>query len=154
MKINDAVLGALLFLLGCSITLSAFQFPAMPGQAVGPGTFPKIIGSLIALLGLGLALGGQNRRGVLVAVADGWRDSRHGPAAALALIGTAGLAIGFEQIGFPLGASLLLCVLYFASQRNAWRLLPLAVGFVFAVHLVMTRLLLVPLPAGPLKGWL
>ena len=98
--------------------------------------------------------GGGNRGAPLVVLAEGWRNRRSALAAAVALMGTALLAFGFEVIGFPLGASLLLCSLYLASQTFSLRLLALAVGFVLIVHLMMTRLLLVPLPAGPLKGLL
>lgn len=154
MKVNDMALGAFFLILGSWITLTAWAFPAMPGQAVGPGTFPKVIGSLIALGGLALVFGGGNRRAPLLVLAEGWHNNRNALAAAVALVGTALLALGFEVIGFPLGASLLLCALYLASQKFSPRLLALAVGFVLIVHLMMTRLLLVPLPAGPLKGWL
>ncbi len=43
MKLNDAVWGALLALLGAAILLVHVQgFPRIPGQNVGPGLFPGI----------------------------------------------------------------------------------------------------------------
>ena len=40
MKLNDAVWGALLALLGAAIVVHVQSFPRIPGQNVGPALFP------------------------------------------------------------------------------------------------------------------
>ena len=45
MKINDAVFGAILLLLGAAVLVTVQSFPRIPGQNVGPGLFPGLIGA-------------------------------------------------------------------------------------------------------------
>lgn len=154
MKFHDSVIGAVLIAFGLWIAWTASGFPKLTGQPIGPGTFPVVLGGLCVLGGAGIGLQGLRNRGPILQVHPGWRRPDRLAAAIVMIAGTALLAIWFEDIGFPLGGSLLLTALFVVSgKRNpAWSLL--AVGFVCTVYLLLTRLLHVPLPAGMLKGML
>ena len=44
MRINDAVIGAVLVLFALAMMWHTRTFPAMPGQDYGPALFPVLIG--------------------------------------------------------------------------------------------------------------
>lgn len=153
MRLHDSTIGAVLVLFGVWIVYSASGFPRLTGQPIGPGTFPIVLGTLCALGGLALFVIGVRRSdGTLIALHPGWRQGDRLVTVGLMIAGTALLAATFETVGFPLGGSLLLVALFLASgRRNIWWIV-LAVGFVCTVHVLLTRFLQVPLPAGVLKG--
>jgi hypothetical protein len=88
----------------------------------------------------------------LAQVHPGWRQGNRQAAAILMLAGTVLLAATFENVGLPLGGSLLLATLFLASGKRHPVWIAVAVGFVFTVHILLTQFLQVPLPAGVLKG--
>ena len=45
MKFNDAVSGLFLALLAAAVIAYSATLPSMPGQFVGPGLFPTLIGA-------------------------------------------------------------------------------------------------------------
>ena len=52
MKFSDKLVGMALVAFGLWVLLTARGFPQLPGQMIGPGTFPTLLGSLCALGGL------------------------------------------------------------------------------------------------------
>lgn len=54
MKLNDALLGLLMLIIGTSVVLHAQTFPIMAGMQYGPEFFPTVIGSGMALCGAGM----------------------------------------------------------------------------------------------------
>ncbi|SMQ85442.1 putative tricarboxylic transport membrane protein [Devosia lucknowensis] len=151
MRIHDTLIGAFFLLLGSYIIFEAVRFPAMPGQAIGPGTFPMVFGAVFLVGGLivgrsGLAQGFSR----LVEINDGWRHADRAIAAAVAVLGTLLFAVFFEQIGFIFGAIALMLVLYVLLGHRNWLWLAVPFVFVGVVYYAMARLLLVPLPTGPL----
>jgi putative tricarboxylic transport membrane protein len=155
MKLHDSVIGALLFAFGLWVLTTALGYPRMPGQSIGPGTFPSVLGSLFMLGGIALAVTGlRAARAPLLALEIGWRHPRRLAAALLATAGVILFALTFERVGFPLGGFVLVSALFLLSgYRNpAW--IGVSAVFVLVLHLLMTRMLYVPLPAGLLKGLL
>ena len=153
MKVHDSLIGAVLIAFGLWVLVTAWGYPQMPGQSIGPGTFPSVLGALFIASGILLVISGLRERGArLIQIDPGWRYPARFAAAILATAGVAAFAMVFETIGFPLGSFLLLAALFiFSGYRNPiW--IVVSAGFVLAVHLAMTRLLYVPLPAGLLKG--
>ena len=153
MRLHDAIGGLFFMALGMAVLLVARNFPDMAGQAIGPSTFPTLIGAGMVLGGA--IVGGSAlrhaRRHPLVILDPGWRQRTHVLCVAFSILGSLFFAIGFESIGFPLGA-LVLCVgIYLMSGLRRPMLLVMAASFVAVVTLVMTRFLGVPLPMG---GWL
>ncbi len=155
MKIHDSVIGAVLFAFGLWVLTTALGYPRMPGQSIGPGTFPSVLGVLFMLGGLALAVtGARAHHARWLAIEGGWRQPGRLAAALLATAGVILFALTFERVGFPLGGFVLVSALFLLSgYRNpAW--IGVSAVFVLVLHLLMTRMLYVPLPAGLLKGLL
>jgi putative tricarboxylic transport membrane protein len=153
MKLHDCLIGGLLFAFGLWVLTTALGYPRMPGQSIGPGTFPSVLGVLFMLGGVALAVTGRRaRRTAWVELEGGWRQPGQVAAALLATAGVILFALTFERVGFPLGGFGLVAALFLLSgYRNpAW--IGVSAVFVLVLHLLMTRLLYVPLPAGLLKG--
>lgn len=153
MKVHDSVIGALLFAFGLWVLATAWSYPEMPGQSIGPGTFPSVLGALFMAGGVLLAITGLRERGMgLVMIDPGWRFPARFAAAILATAGVVVFAAVFETVGFPIGGFVLLTALFILSGYRSPTWIAASAVFVLAVHLTMTRLLYVPLPAGLLKG--
>ena len=61
MKINDAVFGALLLVLGLAVLLHVQVFPKIPGQNVGPALFPGSIAAALVVCALLLIVSGVRK---------------------------------------------------------------------------------------------
>ncbi|WP_165223114.1 tripartite tricarboxylate transporter TctB family protein [Affinirhizobium pseudoryzae] len=155
MKLHDSLIGLLLIAFGGWVLWQAQSFPAMPGQMIGPSTFPTLLGGLCALGGLLLVWQGRRiSRDELVCIHEGWRIGSRVACVAVAVFGTLLLGVTFETVGFPVGGTLLLSALFYAAGLHRARWIAVSAIFVLTVHLVMTRLLYVPLPSGFVKGLL
>lgn len=152
MKFHDSIIGGLLICFGFLVVWTSSGFPKLTGQPIGPGTFPVILGVATILGGIGIGVQGLRNGGALMQLASGWRNAERIVNAMVLIAGTAVLAMKFETIGFPLGGSLLLIALFVTSGKRHPVWIALAVGFIFVLHIVLSRFLHVPLPAGPLKG--
>lgn len=153
MKIHDSLIGALLFALGLWVLITAWAYPQMQGQSIGPGTFPSVLGALFMAGGVLLAVSGLRTQGMkLIHIDPGWRHPNRLAAALIATAGVVLFSLGFETIGFPVAGFVLLTALFFLSGYRGLTWVLVSATFVLAVHLLMTRLLYVPLPAGILKG--
>lgn len=62
MKINDAVFGLLLLMLGLAVLAVVQGYPQIPGQQVGPALVPGLIAVGLCLCGALLALKGLRER--------------------------------------------------------------------------------------------
>ena len=153
MKFHDSAIGAVIVIFGAWVVYEATGFPRLTGQPIGPGTFPVLLGSLCMIGGLGLVITGlKNSNGTLVSLHAGWRQGDRLATVGVMIAGTALLAATFETVGFPLGGTVLLAVLFRASGKRHPALILLSAGFVCVVHVLLTRFLQVPLPAGVLEG--
>lgn len=152
MRFHDTIVGVFLMLLGGFILQQASGFPQMPGQSIGPGTFPTVFAVAFILGGGVIAFQGWRtaRAARAIALNPGWRSRDRFAATAIALLGALALVSFFDVIGFPIGAGLLLSALYLALGHRSpiW----IAVSFAFAgvLYYGMAKLLFVPLPLGPL----
>ncbi|CAN7735253.1 tripartite tricarboxylate transporter TctB family protein [Neorhizobium sp. LjRoot104] len=153
MKLHDSLIGLMLIAFGGWVVWQAQGFPAMPGQIIGPSTFPTLLGTLCALGGLLLVWQGRRTsQGEFVWIHEGWRIGSRVGCVAVAVLGTLLLGVTFETVGFPVGGTLLLSALFYAAGLSRPKWIAVAALFVLTVHLVMTRLLYVPLPSGLVKG--
>lgn len=153
MKLHDSLIGLILIAFGSWVLWQAQGFPAMPGQIIGPSTFPTFLGCMCTLGGVLLVWQGRRTsKGELVWIHDGWRIGSRIACVAVAVFGTLLLAVTFEKVGFPVGGTLLLSALFYAAGYNSPKWVAVAAVFVLTVHLIMTRLLYVPLPSGLVKG--
>lgn len=151
MRTIDLRLGVALALLAAAVLWSAQAFPAVPGQKLGAGFLPMLVGAGLLLCGLGLV--GRSWRGTayaddVAAEVSSWRDI--GSALAIVAVVIAYIALA-DRLGFLLVAPLCLLAV-FRVLRSAWLpALGWAVGGTLLVHLAFYKLLRVPLPWGLLK---
>jgi len=154
MRFHDAINGLFFILLGLAVLVISNGFPQMPGQQIGPSSFPTLIGGGMMLGGaIVLALSFRHKFAAMpwLTLDPGWRNPKHLACALFCLVGSLVLGILFEQIGFPLGALVLCFGIYALSGLIKPTLFVATAVFVAVVALVMTKFLYVPLPMG---GWL
>ena len=155
MKINDAVFGALLVILGGAVLWHVQSFPKIPGQQVGPALFPGLISVGLVVAGALLCVSGVRARRMGEAwftVAD-WMGSRgHFTAFAAVLLGGIAYVWFAEPIGFLLVAPVLLFVWMLVLGVKPPRAALIAAIGTLAIWYVFYKLLRVPLPWGLLKN--
>ena len=135
---------------------SASSFPGVPGQKLGAGFLPMLIGAGLLLCGLGLALRGlRGQSGPAGAASDAGPPSKLRDRIAAALVIAAVLFyIGLaDWLGFMLVAPVCLVVVFLALQVRLLPALGWALVGTLVVHLLFYKLLRVPLPWGVLRPW-
>lgn len=155
MRINDAVTGAVLLAVALAIVLYARTLAGMPGQRFGPDLFPTLIALGLGACGAALVVRGLRRREVRgLAALDPWaRSGGHLLDIALVLGGLVLLILAWDRAGFLIGATLYATALI-ARFRRGRLASSLAIGLLacLLIDLGFRRVLLVPLPLGPLTG--
>jgi putative tricarboxylic transport membrane protein len=154
-RINDAVIGAVLVLFALGVIWHTRTFPAMPGQDYGPAVFPVLIGIGFVITGLILIVSGLRRRRTEPWFAGGeWlRSPRHLLSFLAVIGGLVAYILVSDWLGFIPTALLLLfgwLVLFRDGKPVSSLMIALAVTLV--VHYAFTQLLLVPLPLGLLQS--
>jgi putative tricarboxylic transport membrane protein len=153
-RVNDAVIGAVLVVFALALIAYTRTFPSMPGQDYGPALFPVLIGIGFLICGAILIVGGvrQLKTVPLLAGAE-WLRSPHHVIDFLAVIGGLVLYILISDwLGFIPTAFLLLfgwLVLFRGGKPISSAVIALAVTL--AVNYAFSQLLLVPLPPGLLQ---
>ena len=155
MRINDAVIGAVLVLFALFMISHTRTFPAMPGQDYGPALFPVLIGVGFVVTGLILIVSGLRRRRTEPWFAGGdWLRSRRHLIGFLSIIGgLVAYILVSDWLGFIPTAFLLLfgwLVLFRNGKPVSSLVIALAVTLV--VNYAFGQLLLVPLPLGLLQA--
>ena len=141
---GEMVAGALLLLFACAILWGAFQMSAGTSGAPGPGFFPRALGSLLALVSIGLIIRALKLEPAEdVTVALGHRDIT------LTVLALVGLGLVFEYAGYVLSATLFMLVLLRAFSKRGWLAsLAVAIVIVLVSYYGFVKLLGVMLPAG------
>ncbi|MDO9500189.1 tripartite tricarboxylate transporter TctB family protein [Falsiroseomonas sp.] len=152
MRLNDALLGAILLgFAGWIWWLTSF-FPAFPGQDYGPNLFPRILATGIGLCALVLVLRGVRSRAPLLVV-EGWVMQ---PARLISFLLIPLAAVAYILVSDPLGfiptAFLLLLGLFLWFKARPVVALPVAAGMTLLVHWFFAGLMRVPLPRGILDS--
>jgi putative tricarboxylic transport membrane protein len=148
MRLNDALLGAILLgSAGWVWWLTSF-FPAFPGQEYGPNLFPRILATGIGLCGLALVVRGLRARGALLTIEPWVAD----PARLISFLLLPG-AVAFyillsDRLGFIPTAFAILAVLFVWFRARVVVALPVAAGMTLLVHWFFAGLMRVPLPRG------
>lgn len=154
MKLNDAVLGLLMIVLGAAVLVAVQDYPKIPGQPVGPALFPGLIAAGLCVAGALLVAQGWRRRATQHWLAwDDWvRSPRHVLALAVLLGSIVFYIVAANWLGFlPTAAIILLALLLVLRVRPAMAV-TVAVVATALVHLGFYKLLKVPLPWGLLTG--
>jgi len=150
MKFNDAISGALLLALSIAVLVAIQAFPKIPGQNIGPGAFPGLLASLLALCSLILIFRGLKERGAqkwieLGAWLQSWQHLRSFlvTVACLAFYITLSNTLGFIICGF-----VVLCAMMWTLNTRPQLFIPIALVATLVIHTIFYKGLRVPLPWG------
>lgn len=154
MKINDAIFGAVLVLLGLVVIVHVQSFPRIPGQQVGPGLFPGLIAAAFAVCGVMLIVSGVRNRATepWYETADWMRSGRHFVAFAAIVGGVAAYVWLANAIGFLIIAPVLLWTWFITLGVRRGAAVLIAVVAALVIWYAFYKVLRVPLPWGLLKG--
>lgn len=155
-KLSDLHLGVLTALLSAALLFYSWNFGAIPGQAYGAGTLPRLLGYAGILLGCimivqGLAGGREQWRAHL---AD-WVRSPRSVAGVASIIGVIVFYILFSPVlGFIPTAVIVMLVPMLILRVNPLVAIVVAIVMAFFVRYAFGQLLLVPLPRSPFLPFL
>ncbi len=151
MRRVDQRVGAALAVLGAAVTWTASSFPAVPGQKLGAGFLPMLIGAGLLLCGLALLLRGLRSAAGTPAASGPVSSLRDRIAAALVIAAVLVYIALAERLGFMLVAPVCLLMAFLALQVRLLPALAWALAGTLVVHLLFYKLLRVPLPWGLLR---
>jgi putative tricarboxylic transport membrane protein len=146
---TDRWVGLGLAVLALAVLWTSRSFPSVPGQKLGAGFLPTIVGVGLLLCALALVL--RSLRSSAYAETEPKAEVEEHFGSAVVIVGAV-LAYIFlsERIGFLFTAPLCLMAVFLAL-RVRWRTaLYWAIGGTLVVHIAFYKLLRVPLPWGPL----
>lgn len=153
MKLNDAVLGAVLIVFAMVAGLEARTFPQIPGQNYGAALFPLIISIGLGVSGVLLVVSGLRQWRTVPLVNLGSEGNKAGRFFNVALV--IGCLVFYIVASDPLGfiptAFVIVAALLLRLRGRPLSSLAIAAVTVFAIHVVFSRWLLVPLPWGILE---
>ena len=154
MKLNDAVCGLLLLLLGGAVLAVVQGYPQIPGQKVGPAMFPGIIAAGLCVGGLVLIARGWRVRAITpwVAMEDWVRSPRHLLGFIVALGSVLFYILVSEALGFIISSALILVANFWVLKVPPARAVLIAVVATLVIHFAFYKGLRVPLPWGVLMG--
>jgi len=159
MHLPDRHTGVFLVGLGALAAYGGSRLPPVPGQQIGPSVFPMVIGIGLMLCGALIALGiGHHFEEEAEAELAAHSDEPPPTVVKLGLFGSLKVLLPpallllyvavVDRLGFvPTGAVMVLATALALGAR-ARLAVPLALAAPVAVHLVFSKLLRVPLPAG------
>ena len=150
MKINDAIFGLVLAILGALILFTVQSYPKIPGQQVGPALFPGLIAAGIFICGLVLMVRGWRQRNAApwVMPGDGMRSARHASALVLLVASVVFYIFVAEKLGFLPTAVIILTAMFYVLRVPLGKSLLIAVIASLVIHFMFYKLLRVPLPWG------
>jgi putative tricarboxylic transport membrane protein len=150
MKLNDAIFGLVLAILGALVLFTVQSFPKIPGQQVGPALFPGLIATGIFFCGLVLMVRGwrQRRAAPWVMAGDWVRSPRHVAAFVLLVASVLFYIVAAQKLGFLLTATLILTAMFYVLRVPLGKSLLIAVIASLVIHFMFYKLLRVPLPWG------
>ena len=154
MKLNDAVFGLLLVILGGAVLAAVQGYPKIPGQPVGPALFPGIIAAGLCVAGVLLMVKGVRERAgqAWLAWGDWIRSPRHVMALAVLVGSVLFYIFASEKLGFVLTAAMILLALFLVLRVRPVPAVVIAVVSTLVIHFAFYKLLRVPLPWGVLQG--
>jgi putative tricarboxylic transport membrane protein len=155
MRINDAILGAVLLAFSLVVGLYARTFPAIPGQEYGASVFPTWISIALGLCSIFLIAGGMRQWAETGAVSlEPWaRSGHHLRALAITIALVVFYILASTPLGFIPTAFIALAILFAVLGVRPVLVPVLAAGVTMVVHYGFYSLLRVPLPWGVLTPW-
>lgn len=149
----DRWVGLALALLGSAVFWSARAFPDVPGQRLGSGFLPMIVG--VGLVVCAVMLMVRRPRGAPDSTSAEPGAERSWLGAPLAVLASIGAYVGFaDALGFLIVAPICLLALFRAFGLRWSAALGWAVAGTVVVHLCFYKGLRVPLPWGVIPPFL
>jgi putative tricarboxylic transport membrane protein len=136
-------------LLGAITLWASKDFPTLPRQAYGAGTFPMLVGTFLVVLGGALALRGWRQGGAIVR----WQNALPAQRILLSTLAVITAVIGYitlsPMLGFPiLSLAILTLMIGWLTSGRWWLALSVGVGATLLIWSIFAELLMVPLPLG------
>jgi putative tricarboxylic transport membrane protein len=148
-KVNDALSGAGLAVLGAVVLWHIQGFPAMPGQKFGPAWFPGAIAA--GLLACGALLVLRAGGGPWLALPEWTKRARPVAGVASVIGGLLFYVLAADWLGFHF-TGLLLLLLWCRVLGAGWRSsATVALIATLSIHFAFYKLLRIPLPWGVLE---
>jgi putative tricarboxylic transport membrane protein len=149
-RVNEAVIGALLLALMAAVFAATAAFPRIPGQPYGPDLFPRMIAGGLGIAGVLMVLRGllSRPRLPLAALAPWARSARSAGAVALALAGIVFYILAADSLGFVISAFALLAVLMLYLRVPLLTAAITAAASTLVVEYTFGSLMRIPLPRG------
>jgi putative tricarboxylic transport membrane protein len=155
MRINDAILGAVLLAFSLVVGLYARSFPAIPGQEYGASVFPTWISIALGLCSIVLIASGMRQWAETGAVSlEPWaRSGHHLRTLAITIALVVFYILASTPLGFIPTAFIALAILFAVLGVKPLLVPVLAAGITMVMHYGFYSLLRVPLPWGVLTPW-
>ncbi len=149
MKISDTVVGAGFAAAGALTVVATLSYPSLDGGHPGPALFPRILGTLMVILGGSLSLHGLRTRDASERVAWLALHRNTGFVNALVVLGgvIAYIALA-ERLGFLVVGAAITFLIMWRLEVERRRALLIACAFTVVVYVLFSKILLVPLPRG------
>lgn len=150
MKFNDTLVGAALLALALAILNTVRHYPVIPGQNIGPGAFPGLLATLLAVCAVLLIIKGlKAKRHEPWVEMGGWLKSRlHARNFLLTVACLLFYIYLSDRLGFIFSAIAILSVMFMALGVRGKLILPIAIVTSFVIHTIFYKGLRVPLPWG------
>lgn len=151
MRGSDRWVGVALAVLGAAVLWSARAFPAVPGQKLGAGFLPMLVGAGLVVCALALIV--RSLRGAAYAggPADAEPRREHFGSSAVIIGAVVGYIALADRLGFLIVAPLCLVACFLALRVKLKPALLWALAGTIVVHVAFYKLLRVPLPWGVVR---
>ncbi len=146
MRVNDALIGAVLLALSLAVLWHVRTFPPVPGQPYGSALFPTLAAAGLGVTAVLLIVQGLRSKTPLRQASAAERAGRI--AAAVTIAALVFYLLLSEWLGFILSAVLMLVAMLWAYGVRRKLILPLALVATVVIHTLFFKLLKVPLPWG------
>lgn len=150
MKFNDTLIGAALLALALSILSTIQTYPVIPGQNIGPGAFPGLLATLLAVCAVLLIFKGiKAKQHESWIVMGGWVKSWFHLRNFLITIGCLFFYIyTSDKLGFLISSVVVTATMFWALEVRRKLILPIAIIVALVIHTIFYKGLRVPLPWG------
>ena len=151
MRQTDRWIGVALALLALAVMWSTRGFPAVPGQKLGAGFLPMIVGAGLLLCGAALVVRSLRDGAYGHEAGERERTPEHYGSAAVIIAAVVAYLVLVDRLGFLVLAPLCLAAIFIALRVRWVPALAWALAGTLFVHFAFYKLLRVPLPWGVLR---
>lgn len=148
-RLNDAVIGAILLVLSLATLWHVQDFPTMPGQPYGAALYPGLVSVGLAIVSVLLIVQGIRSGDPMLSVQMAGRG--HLTAFATTVGSLVFYVLFVDWLGFIVCSLLMLSALMWSYGVRRVLIAPVAIVATLVIHAGFFKLLKVPLPWGVLQ---